>query len=211
MSRRPGRGRCRPREGVFLRFRMKLVKQLRFELDEEQHFRGDPVRRAPGAPVPGVYPDLEMDEAVGERCRHAVDDAAVVLAVAAGDDRGALGQLVLATLALQAELVEGGTGIAAMRLDMDRSPRRWREGPLWDPRIRPAEAGHCLLLARRARAGMLLATAGRARCDRGSGSRNCRRRGGNGEDRQEPTLPLWQRQKVQARQRPASSGRFRGP
>ena len=49
-----------------------------------------------------------MDEAVGERRRHAVDDAAVVLAVAAGDDRGALGQLVLAALALQAELVERG-------------------------------------------------------------------------------------------------------
>ena len=45
---------------------------------------------------------------VGERCRHAVDDAAVVLPVAAGDDRGALGQLVLAALPLQAELVERG-------------------------------------------------------------------------------------------------------
>ena len=52
--------------------------------------------------------DLQMDEAVGERRRHAVDDAAIVLAIAAGDDRGAFGQLVFAALALQAELVERG-------------------------------------------------------------------------------------------------------
>ena len=39
----------------------------------------------------------------------------------------------------------GGTGTSAMRLDMGRSPRRWRERPLRGPRICPAETGHCLL------------------------------------------------------------------
>ena len=47
-----------------------------------------------------------MDEARGERGRHAVDHAAVALAVAAGDERGALGQRVLADLAFEGELIE---------------------------------------------------------------------------------------------------------
>ena len=94
------------REGVLPGLGFEPVKQLRFELDEEQHFRGDPVRRAPGAPVPGVDPDLQMDEAVAERRRHAVHDGAGGIPVAAGDQGCALGQLVLAALALQEELVE---------------------------------------------------------------------------------------------------------
>ena len=44
-------------------------------------------------------------------------------------------------------LHSGGARISAMRLDMGRSPRRWRERPLSGPRMRPAEAGHCLLPA----------------------------------------------------------------
>ena len=48
-------------------------------------------------------------------------------------------------------LHSGGTRMSAIRLDMDRSPRRWRERPLRGPRIRPAEAGHCLLPAPRGR------------------------------------------------------------
>ena len=47
-----------------------------------------------------------MDQTVAERRRHAVDDGAVGIPVAAGDQRCALGQLVLAALALQEELVE---------------------------------------------------------------------------------------------------------
>ena len=49
-----------------------------------------------------------MDEARGERCGHAVDDAAVALAVAAGDQRGALGEFVLAAFAVEHELKQGG-------------------------------------------------------------------------------------------------------
>ena len=49
-----------------------------------------------------------MDETRGERRRHAVDDAAVALAVAAGDQRGALGEFVLAAFAVEHELVQGG-------------------------------------------------------------------------------------------------------
>ena len=49
-----------------------------------------------------------MDEAGRQRCRHAVHHAPVALAVAAGDQRGALRQLVFAYLAVEHELVEGG-------------------------------------------------------------------------------------------------------
>ena len=49
-----------------------------------------------------------MDEARGERGRHAVDHAAVALAVAAGDERRALGELVFAHLAFERELIESG-------------------------------------------------------------------------------------------------------
>ena len=54
---------------------------MRVELHEEQHLGGDSVGRAPDAPVLGVDADLEVDEARGERGRHAVDHAAVALAV----------------------------------------------------------------------------------------------------------------------------------
>ncbi len=47
-----------------------------------------------------------MDEARGERGRHAVDHAAVALAVAVGDERRTLGQRVFADLAFERELVE---------------------------------------------------------------------------------------------------------
>ena len=43
-----------------------------------------------------------------QRRRHAVDHAPVALAVAAGDQRSALGQLVFAHLAVEHQLVEGG-------------------------------------------------------------------------------------------------------
>ena len=49
-----------------------------------------------------------MDEARGERRRHAVDNAAVAFAVAAGDQRGAFGEFVLAALAVEHELIERG-------------------------------------------------------------------------------------------------------
>ena len=49
-----------------------------------------------------------MDEARGQRRRHAVDDAAVAFAVAAGDQRGTLGEFVLAAFAVEHELVQGG-------------------------------------------------------------------------------------------------------
>ena len=48
-----------------------------------------------------------MDETRGERRRHAVDDAAVALTVAAGDQRGALGEFVLAAFAVEHELIQG--------------------------------------------------------------------------------------------------------
>ena len=84
------------------------MQERRLELHEEQHFRSDSVGRAPGQPVLGIDADLEVDEARGERGRHAVDHAAVALAVAAGDERRALGQLVLADLAFERELIKRG-------------------------------------------------------------------------------------------------------
>ena len=56
----------------------------------------------------GVDLDLEVDEARSQGRRHAVGDAAVALAVAAGDERGALGELVLAALTIENELVQRG-------------------------------------------------------------------------------------------------------
>ena len=50
--------------------------------------------------------DLQVDEARSQRGRHAVDHAAVALAVAAGDERGALGERVFADLAFERELIE---------------------------------------------------------------------------------------------------------
>ena len=84
------------------------MQQVRAHLDVEQHLRRDAVGRAPGEPVLGVDPDLQMHEAGRQRRRHAVDDTAVTLAVAAGDQRGAVGQFVLAHLAVEHELVERG-------------------------------------------------------------------------------------------------------
>ena len=66
------------------------MQQLRLVLDEEQHLGGDAVRGRPGAPVLRVDPDLEMDETVGERRRHAVHHPPVVLPVAAGDPKQAI-------------------------------------------------------------------------------------------------------------------------
>ena len=66
-------------EGMLLGLGVEPVQQLRLVFDEEQHFGSDAVRGRPGAPVPGVDPDLQMDETVGERRRHAVHDATVVL------------------------------------------------------------------------------------------------------------------------------------
>ena len=100
--------RARARESLLLRLRIELVQECRFELHEEQHFGGDSVGRAPGAPVLGIDADLEVDEARGERGRHAVDHAAVALAVAAGDERRALGELVFADLAFERELIKSG-------------------------------------------------------------------------------------------------------
>ena len=39
------------------------MQERRFELHEEQHFRGDSVGRAPVQPVLGIDADLKVDEA----------------------------------------------------------------------------------------------------------------------------------------------------
>ncbi len=98
--------RPRTREGPLLRLRVELVQQVRLVGDEEQHLGRDPVGRTPGEPVLGVDPDLQVDEARCQRSRHAVHDAAVGLAVAAGNQRGALGELVFADTPVEDELVQ---------------------------------------------------------------------------------------------------------
>ena len=57
-------------------------------------------------PVLGIDPDLQMNEARCQWRRHAVHHPAVGLAVAAGDQRGAVGQLVFADLAVEHQLIE---------------------------------------------------------------------------------------------------------
>ena len=49
-----------------------------------------------------------MNEARCQRCRHAVGDAAIAFAVAAGDQRRAFGQLVLAAFAVEHQLIKSG-------------------------------------------------------------------------------------------------------
>ena len=86
---------------------IELIEQLRPELDEEESLGRDSVRGSPFAPVGRVDLELEVDEARGQRGRHAVGDAAVALAIAAGHDRGAFRELVLPALAVADELEEG--------------------------------------------------------------------------------------------------------
>ena len=78
-------------ESFLRRLGVEGVQQLRPHRHEEKDFRSDSIRRTPGAPVYRIDPDLQMDEARGQRRRHAVDDATVPFAVAAGDQRGAFG------------------------------------------------------------------------------------------------------------------------
>ena len=59
---------------------------------------------APGQQVLSIDADLQVDEARGERARHAVEQAAIALAVAAGDERRALEERVFADLAFEREL-----------------------------------------------------------------------------------------------------------
>ena len=75
-------------------------------LDVEQDLGRDSVRCPPGQPVLGIDPDLQMDEAGCQRRRHAMHHPAVGLPVAAGDQRGALGQFVLADLAVEDQLIQ---------------------------------------------------------------------------------------------------------
>ena len=82
------------------------MQKPRAHEDEEHHLGRDSIAGSLCEPVVGVDADLEMDEARSQWGRHAVDDAAVALAVAAGDERGALGQLVLTNLAVEDELVQ---------------------------------------------------------------------------------------------------------
>ena len=84
------------------------MQQLGPHRHEEKDLRSDSICCTPGAPVRRIDPDLQMDEARGERRRHAVDNAAVALAVAAGDQRGTLGEFVLAAFAVEHELIQGG-------------------------------------------------------------------------------------------------------
>ena len=81
----------RTRESFLRRLGVEGVQQLGAHRHEKKYLRSDSIHRSPGAPVRRIDPDLQMDETRGQRRRHAVDDAAVALAVAAGDQRGALG------------------------------------------------------------------------------------------------------------------------
>ena len=98
----PGTG-----EGRLARLGIEPVQHVRAHLDVEEDLGSDAVGGGPGAPVLGVDLDLDVDEARRERRGHAVGDAAVRVAVAAGHDRGAFGELVLAAPAVADELEHG--------------------------------------------------------------------------------------------------------
>ena len=78
------------------------------ELDEENYLGRDSIDCSPAAPVHRIDADLQMNEARCERRRHAVGDAAIACAVAAGDQRRAFGQLVLAAFAVEHQLIKSG-------------------------------------------------------------------------------------------------------
>ena len=92
------------------RFGSKVVQQLVAEAQERDDLCGDAVLRRPLRPIVEVDAEVEMHEPVGERRGHAVDDAAVALAVAGRDDGPAVGQLVFAELAVEDQLIARGLG-----------------------------------------------------------------------------------------------------
>ena len=80
-----------------------------------------------------------MDEAGCERRRHAVDDNAVTLAVAAGDQRRALGELVFPNLPVEHQLIHGGLPHLHRRrqfLQVDEPAA----GIVREPDLRPADS-----------------------------------------------------------------------
>ena len=80
-----------------------------------------------------------MDEAGCERRRHAVDDDAVTLAVAAGDQRRALGELVFPDLPVEHQLIHGGLPHLHRRrqfLQVDEPAA----GIVREPGLRPADS-----------------------------------------------------------------------
>ena len=95
-------------KGGLPRLGVELMQELWPELDEENYLGRDSVDRSPAAPVHRIDADLQMNEARCEGCRHAVGDAAIAFAVAAGDQRRAFGQLVLAAFAVEHQLIKGG-------------------------------------------------------------------------------------------------------
>ena len=100
--------RPRATKSLLARLGIEPVQHVGAHLDVEQDLGCDSVRRPPGEPVLGIDPDLQMDEARCQRRRHAMHDASVRLPVTAGDQRGAVGQLVFADLAVEHELIQGG-------------------------------------------------------------------------------------------------------
>ena len=99
---------ARASKGGLPRLGVELMQELWPELDEENYLGRDSVDHSPAAPVRRIDADLQVNEARCERCRHAVGDAAIAFAVAAGDQRRAFGQLVLAAFAVEHQLIEGG-------------------------------------------------------------------------------------------------------
>ena len=69
------------------------MQEFRPELDEENYLGRDCVDRSPAAPVHRIDADLQMNEARCEWRRHAVGDATIAFAVAAGDQRRAFGRI----------------------------------------------------------------------------------------------------------------------
>ena len=85
------------------------AEQLVLERGQETHHGRVDVRvQRPCLPVFEVRTHVDVDEAVGDRGRHAVGDTLVGFAVTGRDDHAVLGNVVLAQLAVQHQLVRAG-------------------------------------------------------------------------------------------------------
>ena len=95
------------REGVLLRLGIEAVKQVWFQLDEEQHSGAIPFAAPQASQCLASTRISRWTKRLASGAGMRWHDRAVLLAVAAGDDRGARRQFVLADPAFQAELEQG--------------------------------------------------------------------------------------------------------
>ena len=90
--------------------RIGIMQKRRLEAQEGDDLRPDSGLHSPSAPVHEVGFEIEMDEPVPQRPRHREVHSAVGGRIARRDDHPPIGQLVLAQLSVEDQLVAAGLG-----------------------------------------------------------------------------------------------------